>query len=99
MGPPKLAPNWFRLKGGGWLEVKVKKLRASSASLRRNSNKSPWKSFAPERVAILTMAPALCPYSALKVELSTLNSWTVLIDGWKLMELKVRLLRVIPLTR
>src|ERR1700704_6801497 len=37
----------------------------------------------PERVAILTMAPELRPYSALNVELSTLNSDTVLIDGWK----------------
>src|SRR5262252_3652984 len=31
---------------------------------------------------MLTMAPELRPYSALKVELSTLNSETVLIDGW-----------------
>jgi len=35
-----------------------------------------------ERVAMLTMAPELRPYSALNVELSTLNSDTVLIDGW-----------------
>jgi hypothetical protein len=28
----------------------------------------------PERVATLTIAPELRPYSALKVELSTLNS-------------------------
>ena len=31
---------------------------------------------------MLTMAPELRPYSALNVELSTLNSCTVLIDGW-----------------
>jgi hypothetical protein len=37
---------------------------------------------APDRVATFTMAPELRPYSALKVELSTLNSETVLIDGW-----------------
>ena len=42
IGPPRFPPNWLRLKGGGSLEVKVKKLRASSASLRRNSNSSPW---------------------------------------------------------
>ena len=68
------APNWLRLKGGGLLEVKVKKLRASSALLRKNSNSSPWNSLVPERVATLTTAPELWPYSALKVELSILNS-------------------------
>ena len=31
---------------------------------------------------MFTTAPELRPYSALKVELSTLNSETVLIDGW-----------------
>ena len=36
----------------------------------------------PERVAMFTIAPELRPYSALKVELSTLNSCTVLIEGW-----------------
>ena len=44
------------------------------------------------------MAPELCPYWALKVELSSLNSWMVLIDNWKLIELNVRLFKVMPLT-
>jgi hypothetical protein len=35
----------------------------------------------PDRVAMLTIAPELRPYSALNVELSTLNSDTVLIEG------------------
>ena len=48
---------------------------------------------------MLTIAPELCPYSALKVELSTLNSSMVLFEGWNVIELKARLLSVIPLTR
>jgi hypothetical protein len=36
----------------------------------------------PERVATFTIAPELRPYSALNVELSILNSETVLIEGW-----------------
>jgi hypothetical protein len=36
---------------------------------------------APDLVAMLTIAPELCPYWALKVELSTLNSWTAPIEG------------------
>src|SRR5262245_61292602 len=98
-GPPRLPPARLRLKGGGLLEVNSKKLRASSASFRRNSNSSPWNSLVPERVAMLTTAPELCPYSALNVELSTLNSLTLLIEGWKLIELNHWLLSVMPLTR
>jgi len=45
----------------------------------------------------LTTAPELCPYSALKVELSILNSCTVLMEGWKRMALKARSLSVMPL--
>src|SRR6266487_7203620 len=89
MGPPRAPPNWFGLKGFfTFLAPEVgliywlKKLRASSFSLRRNSNASPWNSFVPERVAMFTIEPALRPYSALYVELSILNSETVLIDGW-----------------
>ena len=97
MGPPRFAPNWLRVKrdfpAGGWL----KKLRASKRSLRRNSKASPWKAFVPERVAMLTIAPELRPYSALKVWLSTLNSWTVLIDGWKVIWFCTMSLRFTPL--
>src|SRR5262245_54841764 len=97
MGPPRLPPNWLRLKGGGSGKVKLKKLRASKASLRKKSNSSPWNWLAPERVAMLAIAPEVCPYSALKVELSTLNSRMVLIEGWKLIDSNARLLRVMPL--
>src|SRR6185436_12577017 len=51
----------------------------------------------PERVATLTMAPELRPYSALNVELSTLNSDTVLIDGWNVTWLLARSFRLMPL--
>src|SRR5579864_1904744 len=97
IGPPRLPPNWLRLKGGGLGDVKSKKLRASTASLRRNSNSSPWNLLVPERDAMLRMAPELCPYSALKVELSSLNSCRLLRAGWKVSDPKYKSLRVIPL--
>jgi hypothetical protein len=49
-------------------------------------------------VATLTIAPEFRPYSALNVELSTLNSETVLIDGWKVTWLFDRSFRLMPLT-
>src|SRR5689334_16635252 len=55
-------------------------------------------SLLPERVATLTIAPELRPYSALNVELSTLNSETVLIDGWKVTCEFDRSFRLMPLT-
>src|SRR3954467_13606394 len=98
IGPPALTPNWLRLNGdcgaGGWL----KKLRESSASSRKNSKPSPCSWLLPERVATLTIAPELRPYSALNVELSTLNSDTVLIDGWNVTCEFDRSFRLIPLT-
>jgi hypothetical protein len=44
------------------------------------------------------MAPELRPYSALNVELSTLNSDTVLIDGWNVTCEFDRSFRLMPLT-
>src|SRR3982074_2939263 len=44
------------------------------------------------------MAPELRPYSALKGELSTLNSETVLIDGWNTICEFDRSFRLMPLT-
>src|SRR5438034_5663318 len=43
------------------------------------------------------MAPELRPYSALNVELSTLNSDTVLIDGWNVTCELDRSFRLMPL--
>src|SRR5215471_21319595 len=54
---------------------------------------------APERVATLTIDPELRPYSALNVELSTLNSDTVLIDGWNVTCEFDRSFRLMPLIR
>ena len=51
----------------------------------------------PERVAMLTIAPELRPYSAPKVELSTLNSCTVLIDGWNVIWFCAMSFRLMPL--
>ncbi len=52
----------------------------------------------PERVAMLTIAPELRPYSAANVELSTLNSWTVLMDGWNVIWFCTMSLRLMPFT-
>src|SRR5712692_135779 len=61
IGPPNEAPNWFRRSGGFVFE---KKLRASSASLRKYSNKLPWNSLVPDRVDSATIPPVEWPYSA-----------------------------------
>ncbi len=47
---------------------------------------------------MLTMAPELRPYSALNVELSTLNCETVLIDGWKVIWFWTMSFRFTPFT-
>ena len=47
---------------------------------------------------MFTTAPELRPYSALSVELSTLNSDTVLIDGWNVIWFWTWSFRLIPLT-
>ncbi len=46
---------------------------------------------------MFTTAPELRPYSALSVELSTLNSETVLIEGWNVIWFWTWSLRLIPL--
>ena len=61
---PSEPPNWFWRKGGGE-GVWAKKLRASSALLRRNSNIDPCSEFVPDCVTTLTCAPGRFPYSAL----------------------------------
>src|ERR1700693_6138504 len=73
IGPPNVPPYWLRLKGE---TEAAKKLRASIASLRRNSNAEPWNWFPPERVENCTVAPA--PDSlALKLEDLMVNSSSV----------------------
>src|SRR6202035_4854048 len=81
------------LAAGAWL----KKLRESNRSLRKNSNASPATLLAPDLVAMLTMAPEFRPYSALNVELSTLNSDTVLINGWNVIWFCAGSFRLTPL--
>src|SRR4029453_14595157 len=46
---------------------------------------------------MLTVAPELRPYSALKVELSALNSCTVFIEGWNVIWFWTMSLRLTPL--
>ncbi len=65
MRHPPDAPNWFCLKA--FLErplALVKKLAASSLSLRRKLNALPWKALVPERVMALITPPEVKPYSA-----------------------------------
>src|SRR5438445_13042593 len=47
---------------------------------------------------MLTIAPELRPYSALYVELSTLNSETVLIDGWNVIWFCTISFKLMPFT-
>jgi hypothetical protein len=51
----------------------------------------------PERVAMFTTPPELRPYSALSVWLSTLNSETVLTEGWNVIWFWTWSLRLMPL--
>ena len=53
-----------------------KKAFAFNALLRRKSKALPWIWFVPERVTTLTTAPPVNPYSALKLLVCNLNSWT-----------------------
>jgi hypothetical protein len=46
---------------------------------------------------MVTMEPSLRPYSAEKVELSTLNSPVVLMEGWKVIWFWSMSLRLMPL--
>src|SRR6266513_1538787 len=60
IGPPSEPPNWLRRSGGFW---RAKKLRASSAELRKYSKSLPWNWLVPERVESATIPPVECPYS------------------------------------
>src|SRR5215467_13423038 len=97
IGPPRFAPNWLRRNGDCGAGGRLKKFRESRDVSRKNSNPSPCTSFAPDRVAMFTIAPELRPYSALNVELSTLNSETVLIEGWNVTCELDRSFRLMPL--
>ena len=72
MGPPAVAPNWFWINCG--FTDGAKKFRAFSLWLRRNSQAVACRSLVPERVTTLKIDPALRPYSAVKLLLSTLTS-------------------------
>jgi len=79
IGPPTLAPNWFRLNGFfNRREVVLRVHRLVAEKL----DTSPWILLGARPRRDVQTAPELWPYSALSVELSTLNSATVLIGGW-----------------
>ena len=62
MGPPKAAPACTRVYAG--FEVVLNGFTAWKFRFRRYPYTSPWKSFDPERVMMLTTPPAARPYSA-----------------------------------
>src|ERR1019366_7869760 len=72
MGPPKATPPCTRVYAG--LDVVLKGLAAWKLRLRRYPETSPWKSFDPERVMMLTTPPAARPYSAAWVLVMIWNS-------------------------
>ena len=49
---------WFH----GRLVAPSKKLRASRASLRKNSNAEPWNEFSPDLLLTSTVVPPRLPY-------------------------------------
>src|SRR5260370_20288403 len=72
MGPPAAAPNWFWINWGCF--EGAKKLRAFRSWFRRNSQRAPWIRLVPERATTFITEPAVRPYSALKLLVSTLTS-------------------------
>src|SRR5690242_9205646 len=76
IGPPNVAPNWLRFRGGtDW----AKKLRAWIFSFRRYSYALPWNWFEPLfRAALITEGRG---YSALIPPASTLNSSSASVEG------------------
>ena len=80
-GPPNEKPNWFWASLGFWAPGSLANvLKASSFSLRRNSQRVPWKLLVPDLVTIRT-CNACRPFSAPKFEVSTLNSAIVFHVG------------------
>src|SRR3954469_3417287 len=81
--PPSVPPNWLKRSGDlvapDWF---VKKSVASSASLRTNSHRLPWKLFVPGLVTRFVVEPALLPYCADMFSVSCWNSCTVSSTGW-----------------
>ena len=85
-GPPTAKPYWLRRKTGFFGLAAVagaNRLRAFSASLRRNSNTVPCSSFEPDLVVKLMTPPLKRPNSAGGELVSTLNSWMASITGLK----------------
>ena len=64
IGPPSEAPNWWLRNSFLGAGAALKKFREPSASSRKYSKADPCSLLPPDRVTMLTMAPALRPYSA-----------------------------------
>src|ERR1700687_2000945 len=64
IGPPNDPPNWLLRNAFCGAGLALKKLRASSALLRKDSNNDPCKPFVPDFVTMLTIDPEFRPYSA-----------------------------------
>ena len=73
-GPPSTPPNWFRRYSGVIGFADANRLRAFSASWRRNSNAVPCTTLLPAFVVRFTTPPLNRPNSAGGLLLSILNS-------------------------
>src|SRR5437879_5353750 len=69
IGPPMPPPNVLRRKGG--MVAGSKKLRASIALFRSDSNASPLKVFVPDLLTELKTPPMVRPYWALRLLVCT----------------------------
>jgi hypothetical protein len=89
MGPPSVPPNSFQRSLGGALLADGSALKfldhslALKKSLRRYSNRLPWKALLPDLRLTLITPPRNCPYSALGLLVTTLNSWMASTFGEK----------------
>src|SRR5438105_13084301 len=76
-GPPTVKATWFvrRLLGGR--SAPVVQTFALVAGLRVYQSRMPFRLLVPDLVVALMMPPPVCPYSAEKAEVCTVNSCTV----------------------
>src|SRR5918993_3868890 len=80
IGPPSVPPNWSR-SSSGFPAAGLKNPVAFIAVSRKNSHAAPLKRLVPLRYDTLIVPPALRPYSALMLLVTTRNSATASGDG------------------
>src|ERR1700738_1298087 len=92
IGPSISPPNWLRMYLGLGLAARLaKKSEALNERFRLNSYATPWKLLVPDFCTALTSAPAACPYCALILLVSMVNSRTDSSGGVMLYEPSLKL--------